>query len=628
MTSPPTPPPGYGRLIPPDPFDQLCIDVLKALGKALTQMNLYKVGHPSVKATLAEAHEILGRALEQAPGLTYAFDQDFLLANGRVVGGAALVPNGVTQFFEHYRVGCLTIKHGVTVEELIALCELAGVRPEEKPDPGAFLGERKVSHIRLDEAVYVKAGEGGTGMGAGARSGAAEPAGSAEDREEHPFVRRVRSATIEDSLADLVGVMVKDPVDQQRIIEAVMGKMREDLDRRVKEATERLLHAKATLENEQTRTQTVLSNMADGVVVVDEQGKILMMNPAAEEIYGATLAEVAGKSLAEAVKEEHLLALAHDTGTPPGEETYKAGVHVSSADDSRRTLRASAAVVQNEAGKTVGMVSILPDVTKQKELARVEREFVAHVTHELRAPLSAIRAALEIMQGEFKGKVTPDGERMLGTALRNTDRLNDLIRDILDFGKIEAGQMTVHPVKSDPAKLAAEGVESLRAWAQRREISLALEVPLELPLVSADPKRTVQILVNLLSNAIKFTAKQGFVTVRVAPMADAGERFVRFSVIDTGPGIAKADQEKIFEKFIQIAAGEQHVGGTGLGLAVAKALALLQKGKLWVESEEGKGATFSFTLPVYVFSPEEGPATSAAPTPPPSGRWWKGLLGS
>ncbi|MCX5787840.1 MAG: PAS domain S-box protein [Elusimicrobia bacterium] len=491
------PAPGSGRLLPPNPFDQLCIEVLKAVGKTLNQMGLYKPGHASIAPILADAHGILERALEQAAGLTYAFDQEFLLANGRVIGSASQVPGAVTAFFERYRVGCLTFKHGVSVEELAALCELAAIRPEERPDPGAFLTERKVSHIRVDEAVYVKAGEGGTGVGAEAKSGAVE---SAEGHAEHPFVRRIQNATIEDSLHELVKALIPDPVDQQRIIEAVIAKMRDDLDKRVKEATEKLLHDKTTLENEQARTQTVLNNMADGVVVVDDQGKILMMNPAAEDIYGATLAQVAGKSLAEAVRDPHLLAIAHDMGPVPGTETYEPGVKVVSAEESRRTLRASAAVVQNEAGKTVGMVSILPDVTKHNELARMEREFVAHVTHELRAPLSAIRAALEIMQGQFKGRLTVDDERMMGTALRNADRLNDLIRDILDFGKIEAGQMTVHPEKAEPAKIAEEAVESLKAWAERKTIALSMDVPLELPLVSADPRRAAQVLINLLSN--------------------------------------------------------------------------------------------------------------------------------
>jgi signal transduction histidine kinase len=132
----------------------------------------------------------------------------------------------------------------------------------------------------------------------------------------------------------------------------------------------------------------------------------------------------------------------------------------------------------------------------------------------------------------------------------------------------------------------------------------------------------VQVLINLLSNAIKFTPPKGRIRLNVAPGADPA-KFVQFSVSDTGPGIAKADQQKVFQKFVQIAAGEKHVGGTGLGLAIAKAFVHLQRGQMWIESDLGQGATFLFTVPVYVPPPEE---KAARPKPKPL-PWWKRLLG-
>ncbi|MBI5200792.1 MAG: PAS domain S-box protein, partial [Elusimicrobia bacterium] len=401
------------------------------------------------------------------------------------------------------------------------------------------------------------------------------------------------------------------------------------IERRVTEATQVLKREKATLEREAQRTETVLTNMAEGVVVVDDAGKILMMNPAAEEIYGASLSEVAGKPLSDAVKEEHLLSLAQQVAPPPAEGAFVPQVDVVSTDESRKILRASSAVVQNEAGKTVGMVSVITDVTKQKELAKVEREFIAHVTHELRAPLSAIRAALEILQGQFAGKLGADDERMMGTALRNADRLNDLIRDILDFGKIESGQMTVHPQPADAKMIAEEAVESLGPWATKKTIQLTLEAPDGLPQVNADSKRIVQVIINLLSNAIKFTPKNGSVTVILEKTMDEGVKYVQFGVRDTGPGIDKADQEKIFQKFVQIAAGEKHVGGTGLGLAIAKALVGMHKGKMWVDSDEGRGATFLFTIPFYVPPDIMTETVSQAPAPEEDKKksWWARLFG-
>ncbi|MBI4423032.1 MAG: PAS domain S-box protein [Elusimicrobia bacterium] len=612
----PTPPPPAGS------FERLCLDGLKAVGKTLSQMNLYKVGHPAVMATLNESHDLLSQVLQQTDGeIAFSFDQDKVIANGRIVGAAAQVPNAISQFFARFRVGSLTFKAGLPSGELTALCEMAAMRAEQAKelDTASFLAGRSVQHIQVNEAIYAKVGEAVPAPDA-ATATANAAAAAAE------LVEKVRAASVEDSIAALVKAAVPDPADQAKVIEAVRQRLREDIERRVNEATATLRREKTQIQNEQVRTEAVLTNMAEGVVVVDDQGKVLMMNPAAEEIYGTSLAQVAGKPLTEAVKEEHLLSLAQQMGAAAADGPVQPAVDVLSTDESRRTLRASAAVVQNEAGKTVGMVSVLSDVTKHKELARVEREFIAHVTHELRAPLSAIRAALEILQGQFAGRLQGDDERMLGTALRNADRLNDLIRDILDFGKIESGQMSVHAEPSDAKPIAAEAVEALQAWAQKKTLRIVLEAPEGLPQINADGRRTVQVLVNLLSNAIKFSPKNGQVTVRLERVHEGGAKHVRFSVQDQGPGIPVEDQEKIFQKFVQIAAGERHVGGTGLGLAIAKALIHLQKGKLWVESEVDKGATFLFTLPVHVPPDILTETVSQAPAPAPA-PWWKRLLG-
>ena len=133
----------------------------------------------------------------------------------------------------------------------------------------------------------------------------------------------------------------------------------------------------------------------------------------------------------------------------------------------------------------------------------------------------------------------------------------------------------------------------------------------------------MQVLVNLLSNALKFTPAGGRIDVALAPRVENGLSFVALSVCDTGPGIAKAEQGRIFEKFVQIASGESHVGGTGLGLSIAKALVHLQKGRMWIDSDLGKGACFYFTLPLYVAGSADVPARAKSAAQP----WWKSLFG-
>jgi PAS domain S-box-containing protein len=405
-----------------------------------------------------------------------------------------------------------------------------------------------------------------------------------------------------------------------------MDLLKGDIERHIEEVIRPLRQERNLLQNEQARVQGVLQNMAEGVVVVDEQGKILMMNPAAEQIYGTTLAEAAGKHLSEKAGEQHLVTLAQEISTP-SERPISQEVQVRATEDTKRTVRASGAIIQNEAGKVVGMLSALTDVAKHKEFQRAQRDFVAHVTHELRAPLASIQASLEILQNEVADKLKEGDNRLLATAMKNSERLAGLINSILDFSKIESGQMTVYPKKTDPEKIAREAVESLGPWAVKKKVHLSLDANGQLPMVEADSQRMVQVLVNLLSNAIKFTPSGGEIRVRLrlSPEKFAGlGKFIEYAVADTGCGIAKADQKKVFEKFVQIAAGEMHVGGTGLGLAIAKALVHMQGGKMWLESEQAKGSTFLFTVPIYV-PPREAEAPAAPLRASPS--WWKRLLG-
>ena len=422
----------------------------------------------------------------------------------------------------------------------------------------------------------------------------------------------------------LIGSAISDPKEQRRAFERVNQLLQEDIQKRIDEVVKPLQAEKTQVANEAARAQSVVQNLVEGVVMVDEQGKILMMNPAAEQVYGAPLSQLAGQHLAAKTGEQHVVTLASEISTP-SDRMIKPDVAVTGEDDTRKTIRASGAVVQNQEGKVVGVVSSLTDVAKQKELQRMQRDFIAHVTHELRAPLSSIRAALEILEGEVRGKIKEDETRMLTTALKNSDRLADLINSILDFSKIESGQMQVYPKPAEAEKIARDAVDSLGPWASKKRIALTLSADAGLPTIVADHQRAVQVIINLLSNAIKFTPVGGRIAVRVSassPEAAARERFVEFSVTDSGPGIAKADQKKIFEKFVQIAAGEMHVGGTGLGLAIAKALIHLQGGKMWVESEVGKGASFFFTLPV-----PSADKTSTEPVKAAAAPWWKRLLG-
>ncbi|NNN04295.1 MAG: PAS domain S-box protein [Elusimicrobia bacterium] len=621
---PSTPPPPATPTPSPAPggsgLEKQCLEAMKAIGKALGQMALYKVGHPAVAATIDSALSNLQSAIALTPKgeLVVGVDAEKLIANGRVVGSTAQVPNSVLNLYNRYKLSSLSFRAGLEHGDVAALCELAAARADATitSDPKGYLAARGVTHVALSEAVYTKA-----------TKKVEEEAGAAGgdddlDAQIGGISDALSSGSLEKTLMALVEKAVPDPVLRAKVIARVLKLLESDIARRVDEVVQPLRKEKKIVENDAARATHVISNMVEGVVVVDEKGKILMMNPTAEQIYGESLAQAAGKTITGKASDEFVVTLASEIETPNDRDVSK-DVKTQGAEDTQRTLRASSALVKTEAGKVVGMVTALPDATKHRELQKVQRDFIAHVTHELRAPLSSIRAALEILDTDYRPNMVADEAKMLAAAIKNSDRLADMVNSILDFSKIESGQMTVHPRECGAAEIAKEAVDSLLPWAQKKKVTLSLVPPPALPPVAADAPRTVQVLVNLLSNALKFTPAGGRIDVALAPRAENGINYVELRVSDTGPGIPKAEQGRIFEKFVQIASGETHVGGTGLGLSIAKALVHLQKGRMWIDSDVGKGAHFFFTLPVYIAGAADVPAR-AKPSAQP---WWKSLFG-
>src|SRR5579872_7043409 len=221
----------------------------------------------------------------------------------------------------------------------------------------------------------------------------------------------------------------------------------------------------------------------------------------------------------------------------------------------------------------------------------------SYLTHELRAPVTAIRLGLEILQEQIQERLAADEKQMLSLAVKNTARLEGLVNDIMDFSKIVAGRMKVQKSPVDARELLDEAVDSMRSVAISHGVKLVREDGEPLPRVDAEGRRVVQILVNLISNAIKFTPARGSVTVSAQKGRYEHDGTILFKVKDTGRGIPAEDIEKIFDMFIQ-AAGPKPAPGTGLGLTLAKMMVGLHGGRIWAESWKGIGATFYFTIPI------------------------------
>lgn len=248
-----------------------------------------------------------------------------------------------------------------------------------------------------------------------------------------------------------------------------------------------------------------------------------------------------------------------------------------------------------EGGAPTGFMAIEADITERKKVERMKNEFIATVSHELRTPLTSIRGALGLVTGGVAGPVSDQAKQLLETAAKNSERLTELINDILDIEKIESGSMTFALGPEPLARLISQALEANAPYAAALGVSLRLAAPVPAVEVSVDGGRFVQVMNNLLSNAAKFSPRGSVVEISAAVRDEA----VRVSVTDQGPGIPDEFRERIFQKFSQADASDTRArGGTGLGLAISKSIVERMGGRIGFESREGRGATFFFDLPL------------------------------
>jgi len=598
----------------------LWFNFLKSFTRALVQINLYKPDHPQVKQALAEGGALLGQISDALDGADFSLtlDSDKLLVNGVQLITADKLPNSLKNLFSKFRIQTITFSKGASGDDLLALCQMQAHKGEGK----AFLKERGIERITLNESVYAK-------VDASAPQGAPalQPAASAQTAPalpEEKVAETISSQGLETALSTVVGRVTADAAEQRRIVEILTAKFKEEMEGEVKKALVSVQREKKKVENDMARTESVMTSMAEGVVVVDKDGNILMMNPQAEAISGKPLSQLSGKKIMDlSALESQVVSLAQEIRADSTGDFSKEVKH-SGPSDLADTVKKATAIIQNEEGKIVGSVSIPTDTVKLKQMEQLQQDFIANMTHELRSPLTSIKAALEILNKDAPKEDSSRG--ILNTAIRNAERLNSIITDILDFSKLQSGKLVFHPEETSADEIAREAADAMKAWANTKSLNLSVVTEPALPRIYADKRRTVQVLINLISNAIKFTPQNGSIEISADAGKDSLSGYVFFSVKDTGCGIKKEDQAKIFEKFVQVASGEK-VGGTGLGLAITKAMVVMQSGRLTVDSETGRGATFRVGMPLYRGQTEQPVFEQLPEMKEEDKSWWKKLLG-
>lgn len=376
----------------------------------------------------------------------------------------------------------------------------------------------------------------------------------------------------------------------------------EELAGRVKEAVAVAEKEKKRAVDEKERLDNIIRNVGEGLVVVDNYGNVQLLNPAAERLLGAQTGEGKGLPVSQLLKGEHFLTMTKgglgDEVDPVTKEIELRSVN----DETRRVLQASTAVIENEDGSTVGVVSVLSDITKQKQLDEMKSKFVSNVSHELRTPLLAIEESLSLLLDGVVGEVPPEQGKFLSIAQRNITRLSRLINDLLDVSKLEAGKMDIKPIDFQLNELVHHVAETVRSLAEGHGVRIEEKFPPGAIKIEADPDRLTQVVTNLIGNAIKFTPEGGTIMLEINDQWQdpeiSAEPCISISVQDAGPGISPEDQERIFRKFEQGSAPmAKHMSSTGLGLTIAKEIVELHGGKIWVESKEGEGSRFFFAVP-------------------------------
>jgi PAS domain S-box-containing protein len=349
--------------------------------------------------------------------------------------------------------------------------------------------------------------------------------------------------------------------------------------------------------------ENLVENAGDAVVATTLEDRILTWNRAAEVIFGYSKQEAIGQSMAillppERAKElEEIRNKVRHAGVIRNLEvrrTRRDGV----------TIEVALAVspIKDGTGNMTGFLHLAKDITEKmryekrlRDLDKMKSDFVSNVSHELRTPLTAVKGSVDNMLDGLTGSLNEKQTRYLARIKSNTDRLSRLINDLLDLSRIEAGRIDIKPTVLSPETLAREVIESLRSMVVDKLIDLEVTCHGGTVTAWADRDKITQVLMNLVGNAVKFTSSHGNVTVAIERN---GNGWVQVSVADTGPGIPREELDRIFDKFYQVSqVDKRKIRGTGLGLAISKALVQMHGGKIWVESELGKGSTFFFTLP-------------------------------
>jgi len=354
--------------------------------------------------------------------------------------------------------------------------------------------------------------------------------------------------------------------------------------------------------NERNKTQTIIKNIVDGVIVTNPEFRILLVNNVAESLFGIDEKKAINKPINQVIHNKQFLEFLYSLSTDV-DGTTTSELKLKNPDTWQDIfLQARAARVVDEKNAVVGIVTIIRDITREKEVDRMKTELVSMVAHELRSPLTSISGFSELLLDET---VTPDQQvEYAEIILKESNRLSELINKFLDISKIEAGKSQVRKMQVHIKDIVEKVLDINLHQSEKKEIAVSLKISSNLPKVLGDYEMLEQVFLNLFGNAIKYSPPNTSVEVRLKEKKNE----VHVEVEDTGYGISEESLPRIFDKFYRATDHEEirEISGTGLGLSLVKEIIELHGGRVIVKSELGKGSTFGFILPAYEDLPLKG----------------------
>jgi NtrC-family two-component system sensor histidine kinase KinB len=346
--------------------------------------------------------------------------------------------------------------------------------------------------------------------------------------------------------------------------------------------------------SEKNKGEAILSSIEDGLVVFDTKLKVSGINPAARRLLDLEFTETVALRCADILPDQKVCDLIRktvDTGVQPNVPDEQRIISLSEGERSRHYLF-SVTPIRGRDRNLSGIILLLRDVTRLKEVERLKSEFVTAASHELRTPLTSLGMSIDLLREHLTQGLAEKDRELLEVAHEDVHRMKALVSDLLDLSRIEAGRILLEFEDVQVSTLFEHVRAVFKSQVERRDVKLTWEMTQDLPSIRADANKITWVLSNLISNALRYVNDGGhiqLVATRIGP-------HVHLSVRDDGPGIPPEYRSRIFEKFVQVKGTE--AGGMGLGLAICKEIVRAHGGRIWVESSPGHGSTFIFTLPV------------------------------